>query len=160
MALALDARDLEQDLFVEHRRAAQDRPRHQNLVLACEVADQLFRRIGDQRHPLGEFGARDQLGMGNEVDQDLVKEIDMVGPQVRGVLKEQVGDPACGLGAEFGIAIPDDLIKPGDQGRGDCHPSYSTRTHSARPPLEPHARPLALTFGPGSEFPRQFKKAW
>ena len=126
MALPLHPRDLEQGSLVEHRRAAQDRPRHQDLVLTREPADQHPRRIGNQRQPLGEFDARDQLGMRDEVDQDSVEEIDMVGPQMRGVLQEQFGDAARRLGAALGIAVSDDLIEPGDQRRGDCHPTAQT----------------------------------
>ena len=102
----------------ERRRSG---PATRDLVLARELPDQRARRIGEQRQPLGKFGARGGFGMRDEVDQESVEQIDMVGPQVRGALKEQLGDPACGLGAALGIAIPDDLIEPGDQRRGDCH---------------------------------------
>jgi hypothetical protein len=37
--------------------------------------------------------------MGNEVDQDLVKEIDMVGPQVSGILEKQVREPRASRAA-------------------------------------------------------------
>jgi hypothetical protein len=50
----------------------------------------------------------------------------MVGPQMRRVLQEHFRDTARRLGASLRIAVSDDLIKPGDQGRGDCHPSAQT----------------------------------
>src|SRR5207237_1282691 len=83
--------------------------------LARSPPDQHARCIDHQGQPLGELGARDQLGMRHEVDQDFVEEIDVIGPQTRGVLEEQVGDAAGSLGPPFRIAISDDLIESGDQ---------------------------------------------
>ena len=99
------------------------------------------RRVGEERQPLGQIGARGDFGVRNEIDQDAVEQIDVIGPEIGGPLQEQFGDPACGLGAALGIAMPDDLIEPGDQRGGDCH-----RTHS-----NPRA---------DGEVCRQFRWAW
>ena len=66
----------------------------------------------------------------DEIDQDAVEQIDMIGPEIRGALQEQIGDPPRRLGAALGIAMSDDLIEPGDQRHGDGH-----QTHSKRPAL-------------------------
>ena len=57
------------------------------------------RRVGEQRQPLGQIGARGDFGMRNEVDQNAVEQIDVIGPEIRGPLQEQFGDPARSLGA-------------------------------------------------------------
>src|SRR5580704_5423616 len=71
--------------------------------------------------------------MGDEVDEEAVEQLDVVGPHFGGVLQEQVGDAARGLGAALGIAIPDDLIEPGDQQRGDGHRTCSRQTRPFGP---------------------------
>jgi hypothetical protein len=62
-----------------------------------------------------------------KIDQNPVEQIDMVGPQVRSPLQEQLGDPARGLGKAAGIALPEDLIEPGDERGSNRHEHYSTR---------------------------------
>ena len=116
-------------LFVDHGRAAQQRPRDRDLVLARELADQPARRVGEQRQPLGQIGARGDFGMRDEIDQDAVEQIDVIGPEIRRPLQEQFGDPPRGLGAAFGIAVLDDLVEPGDQRGGDCHQTHSNPAH-------------------------------
>ena len=87
---------------IDHRRPAQQRARDQDLVLARELPDQRARRIAEQRQPFGQIGARGNFGMRNEIDQNSVEQLDMIGPEVRRPLQEQLGDPARGLGAAFG----------------------------------------------------------
>ena len=99
MALALVARDLDQHLLVEHGRAAQQRPGDRDLVLMRELADQAARRIGEQRQPFGEIGARGDLGVRDQADQDAVEEIDMIGPEMARALQKQLADPARRIGA-------------------------------------------------------------
>ena len=84
MTLALHARDLDQRLFVEHRRAAQQRSGDRDLVLARELPDQPARRVGEGGQPFGQFGARGEFGVRNEIEQDAVEQIDMIGPEMRG----------------------------------------------------------------------------
>ena len=76
-----------------HGRAAQQRTRDRDFVFARELPDQAARRVGQQRQALGEIGARGKLGMRDEAGQDAVEQIDVIGPEVRGALQEQFGDP-------------------------------------------------------------------
>ena len=119
MALALDARDFDQGALVDHGRPAQQRPRDRYLVLARELSDQRAWRVGKDRQPFGQIGARGNFGVWNEIDQNAIKQSDVIGPEILGPLQEQFGDPAGRLGAAFGIAVPDDLIEPGDQRGSD-----------------------------------------
>ena len=66
------------------------------------MPDQRARRVGEQRQPFGEIGARGQFGMREQIDQDTVEQIDMIGPEIRGPLQKQFGDPPRGLGPAFG----------------------------------------------------------
>ena len=88
----------------------------------------------------GQSGARADFGMWNEIDEDAVKQIDVIGPEMRRPLQVQFGDPAGRLGPAFGIAMPDDLFELGDQRPGDCHEHTQTRR--------------------SSEFPGKFRLAW
>jgi hypothetical protein len=121
MPLALDARDLDQRGLVKHRRAAQQRPRNRDFILARKLPDQFARRVGDERHSLGELDSRSKFGVRNEIDQQAVEQIDVIGPELGCILEEQLGDPACDFGAALGIAMPDELIEPWNQRRGGCH---------------------------------------
>ncbi len=123
MALALAAGDFDQRLLVDDGRSAQQRPGDRNLVFARELPDQGARRIGEDRQPLGQIGACGKFGVWNEPGQNAVEQLDMIGPVIRRTLQVQLRDPPRGLGAALGIAISDDLIKPGDQRRGDTHPN-------------------------------------
>jgi len=129
MTLALDARDLDQCLLVDDGRAAQQRPGNRDFVVARELPDQRARRVGDQRHSLGKLDSRGELGVRNEIDQQAVDQIDVIGfePEPRSVLEEQLRDRPRGLSAALGIAMPDDLIEPGDQRRGGCHQHTQNR---------------------------------
>src|SRR6266702_5992769 len=120
MALALQARDFEQNLLSEYRRAAQNRAGYQDLVLARELPDERARRVGDERQPLGQFRPGDRLREWDEVYQQFVEQLDVAGLQSRGVLKKQLGDAAGRLGAALGVAMLDDLVEPGDERGGDC----------------------------------------
>lgn len=131
MALAFDARDLDQCRFVENRRAAQQRPGNRDFVLARELPDQFARRVGKQRHSFGKIDPRGKLGMPNEIDQQPVEQIDVIGPEPGCILEEQFGDPARGLGAALGVAFADDLIEPWDQRRGGGH--QHTQKNAASP---------------------------
>ncbi len=121
MALALDARDLDQGALVDRRGSAQQRTRDQYLVLARELSDQGTRRVAEHGQSFGQIGPRGDFGVRNEIDQNAIEQIDVIGPQTSSSLQEQLGDPARGLGAAFGIAMSDDLIEPGDQRGSDCH---------------------------------------
>ena len=121
MTLALDARDLDQRRFVEHGRAAQQRAGNRDFILPRQLPDQRARRVGDQRHSFGEFDPRGKFGMRNEIDQQPVEQIDVIGFEPCGILEEQLGDPLRGLGKAVRIAMPDDLIEPRNQRRGGCH---------------------------------------
>ena len=125
MALALDARDFDQGALVDHGRPAQQRSRDRYFVLARELPDQRARRVAEQRQPFGQIGARGDFGVRNELGQDAVEQVDVIGPQVGRPLQEQLADPARGLGEAFGIAMPDDFIEPGDLGDSDRHEPYS-----------------------------------
>jgi hypothetical protein len=52
--------------------------------------------------------------MGNEIDQDAVEQIDVIGTKIRGTNQEKLGDAPGGLGPPLGIAMSDDLIELGD----------------------------------------------
>jgi hypothetical protein len=127
MALALDAGNVDQGAVIDDRRSAKQRPRNQYLVLARELPDQPARRIGNQRQPLCQLNTRGNFGVRNEVDQNTVEQIDVIGPQSSRRLQVQIGDPARCLGAAIGIAVFDDLIKPGDQRGCALHQMYPNR---------------------------------
>ncbi len=129
MTLALDACDFDQGPLIDDRRSAQQRPGNQYLVLAREVPDQGARSVGDDGQPLCQIGTRGEFGVRNETDQNAIKQIDVIGPEIRGPPQEQFGDAAGGLGEAFGVAMPDDLIKPGDQRCRDCHETHSNPAH-------------------------------
>ena len=83
MALALHAGDFDQYLSSMHGRAAQQRTRDRNFVLMGELSDQAARRVGQQRQPLGQIGARVEFGMRDEAGQDAVEQIDVIGAEIR-----------------------------------------------------------------------------
>jgi hypothetical protein len=91
------------------------------------MSDQSARRVGQERQSLGEIDARGKLGMGNEIDQNAVEQIDVIGSVFRGACEEQFGDSPCGFAQAFGIAISDDLIEPGDQRGSNGHRTYFFR---------------------------------
>ena len=80
-----------------------------------ELADQAARRIGQQRQPLGQFGARGEFGMRDQTGQDAVEQIDMIGAEARRTLQEQLADPARGIGAALRVATTDNVVKFRDQ---------------------------------------------
>src|SRR6202163_1826981 len=121
MALALDACDFDQGPFIDNRGSAQQRPGNQYLVLARQLPDERARSIGEDGEPLRQNGTRGEFGVRYETDQNAVKQIDVIGPEIRGPHQEQFSDPAGGLGAAFGITVSDDLIEPRDQRCRDCH---------------------------------------
>ena len=125
MILALAAGDFEQRLVVDDGRSAQQRTCDRDLVFARELPDQPARRVGEDRQPFGQIGTRGEFGVRNEAGQDAVEQLDMIGPVVRRPLQVQFGDPPRGLGTTLGIAISDDLIKPGDQRCRDGHPKHT-----------------------------------
>ena len=125
----LHAGDFDQRLLVDDRRSAQQRTGDRDLVLARELPDQSARRVGEDRQPLGQIGARGKFGVRNEAGQNAVEQIDVIGPEIRRALQEQFGDPPRRLGAALGIAISDDLIEPGDQRCGDCHQNTLKTRH-------------------------------
>ena len=47
--------------------------------------------LASVRQPFGEIGPRGDFGVRNEVDQNAVEQIDVIGPQLRGLLHEQLG---------------------------------------------------------------------
>ena len=127
MTLTLDISDFDQCLLADDARAAQQRPGNGDFVVARELPYQRARRVGDQRHSLGKLDTRGELGVWNEIDQQTVDQIDVIGFEPRGVLEEQLRDRPRGLSAALGIAMPDDFIEPGDQRRGGCHQHTQNR---------------------------------
>jgi hypothetical protein len=113
--------NVDQGALIEDKRSAKQRPRNQYLILARELPDQSARRIGNDRQPLCQLSTRGKFGVGNEVDQGTVEQIDVIGPQSGSLLEVQLGDPPRRLGAAIGIAVLDDFIEPGDQRGCDCH---------------------------------------
>ena len=123
------ARDFDQHLFVDDGRAAQQRTCDRDFVLMRELADQPARRVGEQRQPLGQIGARGDFGMRDQAGQDAVEQIDMIGAEIRRALQEQFADPARGIGAALrgrhdltissspGISDGDCYHKPTQTGR-------------------------------------------
>src|SRR5262249_44235164 len=139
--------DLEQDLLVKHRRAPQQGPGHQELILTGELSDHHARRIGKLRQPFGELDPRDQFGLWHEVDQDLIEQVDLPRPPGCGVLKEQLGNAARGLSPSFWIPARDDVIESGDLRRGNCHRTRLEPTRSTRLNTRSRAGPLARSQG-------------
>ena len=117
------ARDLDQCLFVEDGRAAQQRTRDRDLVLARELSDQGARRIGELRQPFGEVGAGQDFGIRHQADQDAVKEIDMFGAEMRSALQEQIRDAPRRIGTAFRIVTSNDLVEAGDHQCRSGHPT-------------------------------------
>ncbi len=130
MALALHAGDFDQGLLVDDGRAAQQRTGDRYLVLARELPDQAAGRIVEDGEPLGQCRAHGKFAVRDEIDQDAVEQLDMIGPEIRSARQKQIGDPPRRLGAALGIAISDDLVEPGDQRHGNRH-----QTHSEPPAL-------------------------
>ena len=98
MTLALAAGDFDQRLLVDDGRSAQQRTCDRDLVFARELPDQPARRVGEDRQPFGQIGARGEFGVRDEPDQNAVEQLDMIGPIVRRPLQVQFGDPPRGLG--------------------------------------------------------------
>ena len=115
MLLALGAGDFDQGLLVDHGRAAQQGTRDRDVVFARELPDQAARRIRQQRQPFGEIGARGDFGVRHKADQHAVKEVDMLGAEIRSPLQKQIRDPPRRVGTAFRIVTSDDLFKSGDQ---------------------------------------------
>ena len=83
MALAFDTGDLDQRLLIDDGRAAQQRPGDRYLVLARQLPDEAARRVGKDRQPLGQIGTGRRFGVRNQVDQNAVEQIDVIGPEAR-----------------------------------------------------------------------------
>jgi len=88
MALALDAGNLDQCLLIDNRRSAQQRPGDRYLVLARQLPDKAAWRVGEDRQPLGQIGTGGRFGVRNEVDQNAVEQIDVIGPEARSPKQE------------------------------------------------------------------------
>ena len=65
--------------------------RHRIEIAGGFVRQERARRVGDQRHSFGKFDARGKFGVRNEIDQQAVEQIDVIGPELCGVLEEQYG---------------------------------------------------------------------
>ena len=126
MALALHARDFDQDFFVDDGRTAQQRTRDRNFVLMGELSDQGARRVGQQRKPFGEIGARGEFGMRDQAGQHAVEQIDVIGAESRSALQEQLADTARGIGAAFGIVASNDFVESRDQRGRWRHEAFQT----------------------------------
>ena len=87
--------------------------------VARELPDQGAAGVGEERQPFGQIGPRGEFGMRNEIDQNAVKQVDLIRSESCSALQEQLGDPTGGLGAAPGIAAPDDFIELGDQRSGN-----------------------------------------
>jgi len=119
MPLTFHACNFDQHLFVEHRRTPQHGACNQQLVLACEVAEQDFGSVGERGELPGQIGARGRSGVRHKIDQDAIKQIDMIGSKSRSSLHQQFGNPADRVCKAFRIAVPDDFIKTRDEGSCD-----------------------------------------
>ena len=91
-----------------------------------ELADQAARRVDQQRQPLGQIGARGELGMGDQAGQHPVEQLDMIGTKMGGALQKQLADPACGVRAAFRVTTLDDIVKFREQRCRCCHKSIQT----------------------------------
>src|SRR6516225_271187 len=90
----------------------------------------MARRVRHAREPFGEINARRQIGMGNEIDQEVVEEFDEIRLELGGVLKEQIGDRARNVAATPGIATPDDLVQSRYERRGNGHGTQTRIGHA------------------------------
>ena len=113
MALALHARDFDQGLFIDDGRSAKQGTCDRDLVLARELPDQGAGGVGEEGQPFGQIGPRGEFGMRNEIDQNAVKQVDVIRSESCSALQEQLGDPSGGLGAATRIAVPDDFDRMG-----------------------------------------------
>jgi len=48
----------------------------------------------------------------NQIDQETVEQVDMIGPEMRGPCRYSSAIRPRGLGAAFGVAISNDLVEP------------------------------------------------
>ena len=81
--------------------------------------------------------------MRDEIDQQIVEEIDEIGTEVLGVLKEQLGDGVRDLAATPRVAAFDDIVQSGNERRGNGHEnanSYGARRGCALGPSRPTIR--------------------
>ncbi|MEY9462122.1 hypothetical protein ABH973_002535 [Bradyrhizobium ottawaense] len=150
MPLALQPRNLDQRGIIEHGRAAQHGAGHQDLVLARELIDQMRRRVVQVREALGEVDARGKLRMRDEIDQEVVEEIDELGPKIGGILEEQLGDGARDFAASPRITAFDDIVQSGNERRGNGHENATRRGHAAGAPLV-QAAPQSGNLAPRGE---------
>jgi hypothetical protein len=115
MTLALHRRNFDQHLFVDDRRASQQRACDGNFIVMGELADQTARRVRQQRQALGQFGALVQFGMRDQTGQDAVEQFDMIGTETRRALQEELADATRGIGAALGVATTDNVVEFRDQ---------------------------------------------
>jgi hypothetical protein len=80
-----------------------------------ESADQGARRIRDRGDLLGKVGAGMNFGVRDEIDQDTVEQLHVLGPKTGSPPGEQFGDPASHFSEALRIALADNLIELGDR---------------------------------------------
>jgi len=68
--------------------------------------------IGEEGSSFGQIGTRGKFSVWNEIDQNAVKQVDVIGPKICRPPQEQLGDPAGCLGTAFGIARFDEFVEP------------------------------------------------
>ena len=105
MTLALDAGDLDQacSSITGDRRSSGPAIDISSSRASCPTSPR--GALARTRQPLGQIGARGKFGVRNEIDQNAVEQINMIGPETRGPQQEQFGDPARGFGQAFGVAL-------------------------------------------------------
>jgi hypothetical protein len=119
------SRDFDQGLFIDDGRSAKQGTCDRDLVLARELPDQGAGGVGKKGQPLGQIGPRGEFGIRNKINQNAVKQVDVIRPESCGALREQLGDPSGSLGAAPGIAMSDDFVELGDQRPGNRHQTHS-----------------------------------
>jgi hypothetical protein len=110
---------------------------HSKPIALCKLPDQGARCIGEEGKSFGQIGTRGEFGVRNEIDQNAVKQVDVIGPEISRPEQEQFGDPAGCLGTTLGIAMFDEFIKPRDQRRGKCHQTHSNPSKPQETPRNP-----------------------
>jgi len=113
MALAFHAGDFDQGSLVDHGRPTKQRPSDRYLVLARKLPDQGTWCIGEEGKSFGQIGTRGEFGVRNEIDQNAVKQVDVIGPEISRPEQEQFGDPAAASARRLGSPCLTNSSSPG-----------------------------------------------
>ena len=77
--------------------------------------------------------------MWNEIDQNAVKQVDVIGPEICRPEQEQFGDPAGCLRTTLGIAMFDEFIKPRGSATRQMSSNALKPKQTPRNPRKPRA---------------------